>query len=423
MRRLLWWLMALILLGGIGAGAAYPSVQWWQKRFQPRYVTMEISRGRVESVVNATGTIKPVRTVTIGSFVSGPIAKVHVDFNSVIKKGDVLAEIDARLLQAAYDRDKASLDTAKAELARIEALLTQAERNEERAKKLMKINKDYLSDTEMDQFHFNRISLQAQKKFSEASIQQALASMKRSEADLGYTKIVSPVDGIVIERKVDDGQTVASAFQTPEMFIVAPDMEKAMHVFASVDEADIGLIRAAQEQKKTVKFTVDAYPQDLFAGEIYQVRRNSTTTQNVVTYPVVIEAKNPELKLMPGMTASISFLIDVKEDVVRIPSAALRFVPPPARVHPEDRKYLDGVNVATGQAEGTSGVRMSANQKNELAKKRSKRVVWVQEGVLLRAVPVTLGMSDNQHAELVEGDLKEGQEVVTGIDATVSGGR
>jgi HlyD family secretion protein len=424
MRRLFKWLVILGVLAGAGYGIAVPGMAWWRKGAKPRYLTSKVSRGRVEAVVNSTGTIKPVRSVSIGAFVSGPISEILVDYNSMIKKNDLLARIDPRLLQAAVDRDQAYLKTQEAELARIEALLMQAQRNEERAKKLMAVNKDYLSDTEMDQYRFSRMSLEAQKKLAQASIVQAQANLKNSEANLGYTEIRSPVDGIVIERKVDPGQTVASSFQTPEMFIVAPDMDNHMHVFASVDEADIGQIRSAQELKKPVLFTVDAFPQDTFQGHIYQVRKNSTTTQNVVTYPVVIEATNPDLKLMPGMTANISFQIEVKEDVKRVPTAALRFLPPIFRVHPEDRHHLDAVPSGATETDNTmSGTKLSATQKAALARSRSRRLVWYEEGQWLRAVPITVGLIDNQNAELLGGDLEEGQKLVTAIDIVPSGGR
>jgi HlyD family secretion protein len=219
------------------------------------------------------------------------------------------------------------------------------------------------------------------------------------------------VDGIVIERKVDPGQTVAASFQTPELFILAPEMEKHMYVFASVDEADIGLIRAAQERGRAVKFTVDAYPGDLFEGKIAQIRKNSTTTQNVVTYPVVIEAPNPNLKLLPGMTAIITFAIEAKENVLRVPAAALRFVPPPDHVRPEDRHYVEALPTGTID----SGTKRSAGDKAELARKRQHRIVWIQDQQL-RAAPLTLGLIDNQFAEIVSGDLSDGQAVVSGTE-------
>jgi len=378
----------------------------------PKYLTVKVSRGRVETVVNSTGTVKPVLSVSVGAFTSGPIAKVFVDFNSAVKKDQMLALIDPRLLQAAVERDRAAVDSQKADLNRVEALLQQAQNNEERARKLLAINKDYLAETDLDQFHFTRLSYEAQIKLGQAAIKQAEANLKNSEANLEYTNIVSPVDGIVIERKVDPGQTVAASFQTPELFIIAPDMEKHMFVYATVDEADIGQIRNAQERGQFVKFTVDAYPADLFEGNIHQIRKNSTTTQNVVTYPVVIEAPNPNLKLMPGMTANITFQIETKESVLRIPAVALRFVPAPAQVRPEDRHYVEALPGSTPDP----GKKSTAGEKADRSRQRQQRIVWVKDGELLRAVPITLGLIENQFAEVVDGGLGEGQEVVTGTE-------
>jgi HlyD family secretion protein len=401
-----------VLAGGVTAASARVK-SWWQQRSAPKYVTGVVSRGRVETVVTSTGTVKPVLSVSVGAFTSGPIATVFVDFNSVVKKDQVLAIIDPRLLEAAVERDRAAVETQKADLKRIEALCKQAENNEQRARKLRAINKDYLSDTELDQFHYTCLSFQAQIKLAKASIQQAQANLKNSEANLGYTKIISPVNGIVIERKVDPGQTVAASFQTPELFIIAPDMDKHMYVFASVDESDIGQIRTAQERGKVVRFTVDAYPADLFEGKIHQIRKNSTTTQNVVTYPVVIEAPNPDLKLLPGMTANLTFQIEAKDKVLRLPAAALRFVPQPAHVHPEDRHHLESLPAGTGK-------KTTAQEKAEQQRKRRQRIVWVQEGTLLRAVPVTLGLIEHQYAEVVGGELSEGQAVVTGTESALT---
>ncbi len=224
------------------------------------------------------------------------------------------------------------------------------------------------------------------------------------------------MDGIVIERKVDPGQTVAASFQTPELFVIAPDMEKHMFVYASVDEADIGMIRSAQEHGKVVNFTVDAYPGDLFEGKIHQIRKNSTTTQNVVTYPVVIEAPNPNLKLLPGMTANITFQIESKEKVLRIPAAALRFVPLAAQVRPEDQYHIEAIPATPVDGSKKS----SADEKAEQSRKRHQRIIWIKDEVLLRAVPVTLGLIQNQFAELLTGDLKEGDEIVTGIETATA---
>jgi HlyD family secretion protein len=408
-----WLLIFGVLVGGVAAAGVWAK-SWWEQRSAPKYLTATISRGRVDTVVNSTGTIKPVLSVSVGAFTSGPIAKVYVDFNSPVKKDQVLALIDPRLLQAAVDRDRAAVESQKADLNRIDALLQQAKNNEKRARQLMAINKEYIAETDVDQYYFTRLSLEAQIKLTEASIKQAEANLKNSEANLGYTEISSPVDGIVIERKVDPGQTVAASFQTPELFIIAPDMEKHMFVYASVDEADIGQIRTAQERGQIVKFTVDAYPGDLFEGKIHQIRKNSTTTQNVVTYPVIIEAPNPDLKLLPGMTATITFQIEAKDNVLRVPAAALRFFPPSAQVRPEDRHYVE--MLPTNVSDGSK--KSSAGEKSEQSRKRHHRIVWVKENGLLRAMPVTLGLIENQYAELLDGDLSEGQEVVTGTESS-----
>jgi HlyD family secretion protein len=271
----------------------------------------------------------------------------------------------------------------------------------------------------MDQYKYNLESLEAQYKLSNASInqaranlRQAQANLKNSQENLGYTIIIAPEDGIVIERKVDPGQTVAASFQTPELFTLGVEMDEHMFVFASVDEADMGMIRRAKDEKRPVKFTVDAYPGELFEGGISEIRMNSTTTQNVVTYPVIIEAKNPDLKLMPGMTANLSFQIEEKPNVLRVPAAALRFSPLPALVRPEDRHFVEGQPVNPNEA----APKRTAAEKAEQARNRQRRRVWVQDGALLRAVPVTLGLLDNQYAEVREGDLTDGQAVVTGTE-------
>jgi HlyD family secretion protein len=407
-------LLIVAVLVGLAAAIVLPGINWYQKHAAPRYLTATVSRGRVETVVNSTGTVKPVRTVSVGAFTSGPLAEVKVDFNSVVKKDDLLALIDRRLLAAFVDRDRAALETQKADKARIEALLKQAQNNEERARKLLAVNKDYISETELDQFYFTRLTFEAQRKLADASIAQAEATLQNSQANLDYTEIRSPADGIIIERKVDPGQTVAASFQTPELFTIGLEMDKHMHVYASVDEADIGLIRTAKERGRVVKFTVDAYPSDLFEGKVYQIRLNSTTTQNVVTYPVIIEAPNPDLKLMPGLTANISFQIEAKDDVVRVPVAALRYVPLASQVHPEDRHHVEALTLSPAE-----GVKRTASQKAEQSRSRQHRLVWVRDGEWLRAVPVTLGLMDNQFAELLTGDLSEGQPVVTGTESAL----
>ncbi|MBI3463829.1 MAG: efflux RND transporter periplasmic adaptor subunit [Planctomycetes bacterium] len=409
MRR---WIQLLFCLAIVGLGAiavAHGSAtDWWGLAKPPQFRTAKVDRGQIVYTVNSTGTIKPVQSVLIGSFVSGPVSAILVDFNDQVTKGQLLAKIDPRIYEASVFRDQAILDTQLADVQRVQAQLQQAKNDELRSQRLRERNRDYISDTEMDQFRFSRMALEAQLTVAEAAVKQAEANLKNSKANLGYTEILSPVDGIVIDRKIDPGQTLASQFQTPELFTIAPDMDKVMHVFASVDEADIGMIRRAQETNQPVKFDVDAYPEDEFHGTIYQIRKSSTTTNNVVTYPVVIAAPNPDLKLLPGMTADIEFQIEVLDDVVRLPNAALLYYPPPELVRQQDRGLVD------------------ASMKNapEARKKRraDQRHVWVAEGKLLRAVPVRVGLTDGQFTQLVSGDVQPGQSLVTALESDLRGG-
>lgn len=414
MRRTIKWLLILGVLGGGGVYAAQVGKAYLAAKSIPKYTTAKVSKGRIETVVNSTGPIKPVQLITVGSFISGPIAKVFVDYNSPVKEGDLLARIDPRLTQSAYDREKASLATQKADFDRIKAQLNQARNNHNRAINLQKSNKDYVSEQEMDQLRFAKEALEAQLELSKANIESAEANLKVAKTNLDYTEIKSPASGMVIEKKVDSGQTVAASFSTPEMFIIAPDMDKHMHVYASVDEADIGQIIAAQKLNREVSFTVDAYPEEIFKGKIHQIRKSATTTQNVVTYPVIIEAPNPGMKLLPQMTANVSFQIDVRESVIRIPSAALRYVPNVAMVRTEDKQYVD---IKPVKEPNEVEEKLSASQRAIQAKNRFKRVVWVKdENNMLRAIPVTLGLMDGQFAELLTGEISESQELVTGLE-------
>lgn len=411
--------VAIVVVGAIGA-MSLPRLQaYWKAKYGPKYRVAAVSRGDITQVVNSTGTIQPVQKVTIGTFVSGPIIELNVDFNSRVKKGELLAQIDPRLYKAAYDSDLARLATAEADVTRVTALLQQAINDEKRSKLLRAENRDYISDAEMDQFKYARSSLAAQLEVAKASVIQAKANLQNSETNLNYTTIKSPVDGIVIDKKIEPGQTLAAQFQTPEMFIVAPDMDKLMLVTASVDEADMGLIKDAKERGEPVTFTVYAYPEELFQGKISQVRLNHTTTQNVVTYPVVVEAPNPELKLLPGMTATISFQIRKNEKVLRIPNAAIRFYPKPEQVRVEDKKILEGETAARPKSNAEEEnapleSQRSAAERAEAGRKRNVRHVWIADGDLLRAVEVKVGISDNEYTELLEGDLNEGQNLVTG---------
>jgi HlyD family secretion protein len=409
--------MAVLAVATAAAGAYWPVQQYWREHSRPRYQEEEVSRGRIVFEVNSTGTVQPVLSVHIGSFVSGPIVELHVEFNQQVRKGDLLAKIDPLLYVSIVQGNEAALLTRKADVDRVQALLQQAVNDERRAQALRASNKDYVSDTEMDQYRFNRLSLEAQLKLAEASVKQAEASLDNSKVNLAYTEIRSPVDGIVIDRKIDPGQTLAAQFQTPELFIVAPDMRKEMHVIASVDEADIGLIRRAQEASQAVYFTVDAYPDDLFEGKIAQVRMNSTTTQNVVTYPVVVSAPNPEMKLMPGLTANLSFQISERPNVLRVPNAALRFYPKPEQVRLDDRPLLEGLGPQADKDKDKQSTEPapSARDKAAVNRQRNRRHVWVLEGDFLRAVEIVTGINDSKFTEVTSGDLEPGAKVVTGI--------
>jgi len=419
MKTWLKFLVALAVVGATGAAAFKPATEYWKERNRVRWETVAVIRGDATRFVNSTGSIKPVLSVSVGSFVSGPIVELNVDFNDEVKKGDLLAKIDPRLFVANVERDEAILATREAEVERVEAQLQQALNNYQRGQRLRQKNEDFLSDREMDLLVFEVKSLQAQRKLAKASVIQAIASLANSQANLEYTEITAPVDGVVIDRKIDPGQTLAAQFQTPELFVVAPDLRKKVHVFASVDEADIGLIQQARKDGRPVKFVVDAHPDELFEGEIEQIRLSSVTTENVVTYPVVIAASNAELKLLPGMTASISFEVDARNDVLKVPNAALWFYPDKIElVRPEDRPLLDGTRWSAGGAGGggnnEEGAQPTAEEKSASRRERNKRHVWVEDGEWLRAVEIQTGVSDNRHTELVAGDLFEGDRLVTG---------
>lgn len=416
MRFFLRMFIVLLVMGGTGTAAYFPIAAYLKERNRPKYRFDRVAEGELTLNVNATGTVEPTQRVRIGAFASGPVAELMVDFNDKITKGQVLARIDPRIYDSIVLRDQALLDSRIAEVARANARLEQAENDERRAFKLLKINQNFISDTEVDQLKFARLAAVADLRVAETSVEQAKANLDNSKGNLAYTEILSPVDGTVIDRKVDVGQTLAAQFQTPEMFVVAPNMEDEMHIYASVDEADIGLISDSQKSKNPVRFTVDAYPDEVFeSGVIHEVRLSSKEEQNVVTYPVIVSTPNKELKLLPGMTANLSFQIERREKTLKIPNSALRFYPPDRkRVHPDDQQVLDGVEQETTQASQQTQVNQSASERAQLNRNRMKRHVWVQEGDLLRARPIVVGISDSRFTELKSGDLKVGDELVIG---------
>ncbi len=410
-------LLIFFSLIGLIAGFSYkPAMKYWAERNKPKWETAKVTRGDATRNINSTGKVRPVLSVSIGSFVSGPITDLLVDFNDPVKKDQILAKVDPRLFAANLARDEASLATREAEVERVTAQLQQSRNNEERGEKLREKNEGYLSQREMDALCFECDALEAALKVAKASVKQAEASLETSRANLEYCLIKSPVDGVVIDRKIEPGQTLAAQFQTPELFIIAPDLREKVHIFASVDEMEIGEIQKADAEKRPVTFTVDAYPDELFEGEIEQIRVSAEEVQSVVTYPVVVAAANPELKLLPGMTASISFEVDSKENVLKIPNAALRFYPPEVKyVREEDRELLDGSRWKSTEEAEMDGV-LSAKEKAEAERKRNQRHVWVQDGDFLRAVEIVVGMTESRFTVLEEGELKEDDELITSLE-------
>lgn len=415
MRVLLTLLLVVAILAASAAAAYRPIRDYLDTVNRPVFRTQSVERGDVTEVINATGTIEPVESVHVGAFVSGTIVTLAADFNDEVEAGALLAEIDPRIYESNVARDEAALAARQAELQRAEARLELARNDEERATSLKARNPTSISDAEVDQATFNRVAQEAEILVAQAAVRQAEANLGNSRINLDYTRITAPVSGIVIDRKIDRGQTVAAQFQTPELFVIAPDMRQRIRVFASVDEADIGRIRAGRDEGRPVRFTVDAYPGEVFAGTIEQIRLNAGEMQNVVTYPVVLTAPNPDLKLLPGMTADISFEVAARSDVLRVPNSALRFFPKREHVRETDLEILDGVEMQADQQATTAG-RPDAAARVAGEGQRRRRHVWVEdEKGLLRAVAVETGLSDYRATEVVAGEITLDQPLVVGV--------
>lgn len=362
-------LFGSIIVIGLGV-AAY--LLFKDKGNEPKFRTDKIVRGGIVTTVTATGTVNPVTTVLVGTQVSGTIKYIYVDFNSRVKKSQLIAQIDPSTLEAQVDQAKANLLAAKANLEKAEATLVDAKRTRDRNKELF--SKNLIARSDLDTAETNYETNAAQVGAAKAQVSQADASLKNAQTNLGYTRILSPVDGTVVSRNVDVGQTVAASFQTPTLFTIAQDLTK-MQIDTNVDEADIGKVKVGQG----VEFTVDAYPDIIFKGRVGQVRIAPITVQNVVTYDVVITVDNPNFKLKPGMTANVSIIVAEKKDTLKIPNAALRF-------RPSER-------AKTRQPQKGSGV-------------------WIVENGNPKRISITTGISDGNYTEIVAGELREGQEVI-----------
>lgn len=346
------------------------------------YKTAPVTKGDIRAMVSATGTVNAVTTVLVGTQVSGTIKQIYVDFNSPVKKGQRIADIDPATFQAQVDQARANLMAARANIAKAQATQSDSKRTMERNRQLWERNLIARSDLDAAETTFN--SNQAVLQASQAQAAQQEAAMRLAETNLRYTHIVSPVDGIVVSRAVDVGQTVAASFQTPTLFTIAQDLTK-MQIDTSVDEADIGKIQPNQG----VEFTVDAYPDATFKGRVDQVRIAPITVQNVVTYDVVVKVDNNDLRLKPGMTANVSIVTSEKSGALRIPNGALRFKPA-----------------------NSQGTLQRAGRTDERRMARPAHGVWIQDGKNLKRVGVTPGISDGTYTEVISGELKEGQLVV-----------
>ena len=354
-------LAALVLL--LAAGWSL-----WNGRHQdetPQYRTEKSDRGDITLQVSANGTLNPVTLVNVGTQVSGTVKSIYADFNQVVKAGQVLAELDPALLQAALAQSSANLANAQAQLK-----LTQAV--EVRLQGLFK--QEYISRQELDQAIAAREQAMAQVRVTTAQV-------ARDKTNLNFSIIRSPVDGTVIDRQIDVGQTVAASFQTPTLFRIGKDLTR-MQVDSTVAEADIGMAKVGQP----VKFRVDAFPDGDFKGKVRQIRLNAKTEQNVVTYNVVVDVNNPDLTLLPGMTANLRFQVETKKDVVRVPTAALRFRP---------------------QTDETD-----KNGKPGNGNKRGGQGVYTQVDGKLTRVAIKTGISDKEFTEVLSGNLQPGTEVV-----------
>src|SRR3954452_22270396 len=309
-------IVVVLALAGVAAGAYYKSRQ----APEPKVTTMPISRGDVVDAVAVTGTLQAVETVDVGTQVSGTVQQLYADFNLIVRKGQVIARLDPSLIQTQIEQQEANVTRSQADLDRLKVALADAKQKYDRAKAMF--DKSLIPRTDLETAEVNVKSADAQIKSSEASLVQAVASLRNQKVNLDHTVITAPIDGIVIARSVDQGQTVAAIMNAPTLFVLPADLTK-MQVLANIDEADVGRMRPGQ----AVTFRVDAFPTETFNGTVQQVRLQPAVVQNVVTYSTVIAVPNTDLKLKPGMTANVNIEVAHKQNVLRIPSAALRFRP------------------------------------------------------------------------------------------------
>ncbi len=338
------------------------------------YETDELKKCTISQTVEASGTINPVNTVSVGSTVSGLIKEIYVDFNSVVKKGQVLAQIDPAIFEATVKQQHAAIVNAQANLAKLQANADYSRKTFNRYQNLYKRN--FISKSDLDQAKSTYQADMAQIEAAKAQIVQAQAQYKTALTNLGYTKITAPVDGMIISREIDVGQPVAASFQAPELFTIAQDLKK-MQIEVNVSEADIGKV----EKGQSVIYTLDGYPDSEFYGKVTQVRISPTTVSNVVTYSVIVEVENEDLKLKPGMTANVQIVTKKVENVYCVSNSALK------------------VNI---------------NEKNEIMKYENPGI-WILENKTPKRVEVEIGISDDEKTQIISNKLKQSDKIIIGI--------
>jgi HlyD family secretion protein len=372
------------------------------------YTTALVTRGNVEALVITTGTLNPVLLVDVGSQVSGKIEEIHVDFNSPVSKGQVLAKIDQSYFITSLKQEEANYLSTKAGLDKSKMTLESLENKKGRYAELF--GKDLVSFEEMENIETQYFNAKADVQSAEARLAQAQSQLDSSRVDLDYTVIKSPVDGVVIDRRVNVGQTVAASMQAPILFIIAQNLS-SMQVECSIDEADIGLI----EEEQKVKFTVDAYPDKEFTGKVSQIRYSPDITQNVVTYKTIVAVENPELKLLPGMTATVSIVVGEAADALLVPNAALRYSPQFSEKEMGERMDERRAN---GESPGNLNSARAAGTGMNLSRQETSRVWIVDDTGSLKSIPVKTGVTDNSYTEIFGVELVDGQPVITGENST-----
>jgi HlyD family secretion protein len=387
-----------ILAGAAIATAAAIRYRSTQHTDPVHFETARVDRGRIGAKVTATGALSALVTVNVGAQVSGRVEKLFVDFGSQVRRGQMVATLDPSFFRASVTQARANYLVAKAAVDKTLAQELQAKRQHARTDALAK--EGLVSRADLEAAEADLSAASASRTSSEAGVVQANAALEQAELNLQYTKIVSPIDGVVISRNVDVGQTVAAALQAPTLFLVAQDLTH-MQVDTNVAEADVGKIRPQMD----VTFTVDAYPDKSFHGVVRQVRDNAQTIQNVVTYDAVIDVDNGERLLKPGMTASVTFVYATRDNALRLPNAALRFKPDVATL-----TAMTSRTVSPPASSGTPKVPESS---------KDERVVWVVRGGLASPTNVRVGVSDGSSTETIDGDLHEGDEAV--VEASING--